>query len=299
MKKLRIAAVLFLALLFTSCQSTYPAVTIALLGDLMIGRGMDPKPDSLAILTPYLSSSDLVLANLESPLTSEPPVQSSAYNLCTSSSRAHLLASWGLDLLSIANNHQYDCGLEGPSATRSALESVGITPIGSGMDPVRRVVNGLLLAFLAFDDVSSTLDVNSAIQEIRSERATGALVIVSVHWGMEYQGGVSDHQKSLAEQFVNAGAVLVWGHHPHVLQPVEWIETARGKALILYSLGNTLFDQVGLSDTRQSALVVITLNAQGVTKVRAVPFVIDVVESRLLVPDAETVKQIQDNIQIP
>jgi Putative enzyme of poly-gamma-glutamate biosynthesis (capsule formation) len=98
---------------------------------------------------------------------------------------------------------------------------------------------------------------------------------------------------------VNAGAVLVWGHHPHVLQPVEWIETARGKALILYSLGNTLFDQVGLSDTRQSALVVITLNAQGVTKVRAVPFVIDVVESRLLVPDAETVKQIQDNIQIP
>ena len=299
MKKLRIAAVLFLALLFTSCQSTYPAVTIALLGDLMIGRGMDPKPDSLAILTPYLSSSDLVLANLESPLTSEPPVQSSAYNLCTSSSRANLLASWGLDLLSIANNHQYDCGLEGPSATRSALESVGITPIGSGMDPVRRVVNGLLLAFLAFDDVSLTLDVNSAIQEIRSERATGALVIVSVHWGMEYQGGVSDHQKSLAEQFVNAGAVLVWGHHPHVLQPVEWIETARGKALILYSLGNTLFDQVGLSDTRQSALVVITLNAQGVTKVRAVPFVIDVVESRLLVPDAETVKQIQDNIQIP
>ena len=299
MKKLRIAAVLFLALLFTSCQSTYPAVTIALLGDLMIGRGMDPKPDSLAILTPYLSSSDLVLANLESPLTSEPPVQSSAYNLCTSSSRANLLASWGFDLLSIANNHQYDCGPEGPSATRSALESVGITPIGSGMDPVRRVVNGLLLAFLAFDDVSLTLDVNSAIQEIRSERATGALVIVSVHWGMEYQGGVSDHQKSLAEQFVNAGAVLVWGHHPHVLQPVEWIETARGKALILYSLGNTLFDQVGLSDTRQSALVVITLNAQGVTKVRAVPFVIDVVESRLLVPDAETVKQIQDNIQIP
>ena len=299
MKKLRIAAVLFLALLFTSCQSTYPAVTIALLGDLMIGRGTDPKPDSLAILTPYLSSSDLVLANLESPLTSEPPVQSSAYNLCTSSSRANLLASWGFDLLSIANNHQYDCGPEGPSATRSALESVGITPIGSGMDPVRRVVNGLPLAFLAFDDVSSTLDVNSAIQEIRSERATGALVIVSVHWGMEYQGGVSDHQKSLAEQFVNAGAVLVWGHHPHVLQPVEWIETARGKALILYSLGNTLFDQVGLSDTRQSALVVITLNAQGVTKVRAVPFVIDVVESRLLVPDAETVKQIQDNIQIP
>jgi len=299
MKNLRLAVLLTAILLFTGCQPKSPEVSIALLGDLMLGRGTDPKPDSLAILTPYLSSSDLVLANLESPLTSDPPVQSSAYNLCTSSSRANLLASWGFDLLSIANNHQYDCSPEGPAATRSALESVGITPIGSGMDPVQRVVNGLPLAFLAFDDVSSTLDVNSAIQKIRSEQASGALVIVSVHWGMEYQGGASDRQKSLAEQFVNAGAVLVWGHHPHVLQPVEWIETARGKALILYSLGNTLFDQVGLSDTRQSALVVITLNAQGVTKVRAVPFVIDVVESRLLVPDAETAKQIQETIQIP
>lgn len=265
----------------------------------MLGRGTDPKPDSLAILTPYLSSSDLVLANLESPLASDPPVQSSAYDLCTSSSRANLLASWGFDLLSIANNHQYDCGPEGPAATRSALESVGITPIGSGMDPVRRVVNGLPLAFLAFDDVSSTLDVNSAIQQIRAERAGGASVIVSVHWGMEYQGGASDRQKSLAGQFVNAGAVLVWGHHPHVLQPVEWIETARGKALILYSLGNALFDQVGLSDTRQSAMVVISLNAQGVTKVRAVPFVIDVVESRLFVPDAGIAKQIQESLQLP
>jgi poly-gamma-glutamate synthesis protein (capsule biosynthesis protein) len=299
MKKLRLAAVLLLALLFTGCQTKSPAVTIALLGDLMLGRGTDPKPDSLAILAPYLSSSDLVLANLESPLSSDPPVQSSAYDLCTSSSRAHLLASWGFDLLSIANNHQYDCGPEGPSATRSALESVGITPLGSGMEPVRRVVNGLPLAFLAFDDVSSALDVNSAIQEIRSERASGASVIVSVHWGMEYQGGASDRQKSLAEQFVNAGALLVWGHHPHVLQPVEWIQTTRGKALILYSLGNALFDQVGLSDTRLSALVVITLNAQGVTRVHAVPFVIDVVESRLLVPDAGTAKQIQENLKIP
>jgi len=299
MDKLRLAVLLTAILLFTSCQPKSPAVNIALLGDLMLGRGTDPKPDSLAILDPYLSSSDLVLANLESPLSSDPPMQSSAYNLCASASRAKLLAGWGFDLLSIANNHRNDCSPQGPAATRSALESVGITPIGPGMDPVRRVVNGLHLAFLAFDDVSSALDESSALQAIRSERASGALVIVSVHWGMEYQGGASDRQRSLAEQFVNAGALLVWGHHPHVLQPAEWIETAWGKALIFYSLGNTLFDQVGLSDTRQSALGLITLNAQGVTRVLAVPFVIDVAESRLLVPDAGTAKQIQENLRLP
>jgi len=299
MKKNCLAAVLFLALLFTGCQPADPAVTIALLGDLMIGRGTDPKPDSLKILAPALSTSDLVLANLESPLVSGPPVLGSTYNLCASSSRANLLAAWGFDLLSIANNHQYDCSPKGPAATRAALESVGITAIGPGMDPVRWVVHGLPLAFLAFDDVSSALDENSAIQQIRAEQASGALVIVSVHWGMEYQGGASDRQKSLAQQFANAGAVLVWGHHPHVLQPIEWIGTARGKALILFSLGNALFDQVGLSDTRRSALVVVSLNARGVTRARAVPFVIDVVESRLRVPDAETSNQIQQIIHIP
>ena len=299
MKKLRLAVLLIAVLLFTGCQPKSPAVSIALLGDLMLGRGTDPKPDSLAILAPYLSSSDLVLANLESPLAFDPPVQSSAFNLCASASRAKLLAGWGFDLLSIANNHRYDCSPQGPAATTSALESVGITPIGPGMDPVRRVVNGLHLALLAFDDVSSALDESSALQAIRSERASGALVIVSVHWGMEYQGGASDRQRSLAEQFVNAGALLVWGHHPHVLQPAEWIETPRGKALILYSLGNTLFDQGGLSETRRSALAVVTLNAQGVTRVWAVPFVIEVGESRLFVPDAQTAKQIRENIQIP
>jgi len=265
----------------------------------MLGRGTDPQPDSLAILTPDLSSSDLVLANLESPLASGPPVPTSTYNLCASSAKADLLAGWGIDLLSIANNHQFDCNAEGPAGTRTALEAVGITPIGPGVDPVQRVVNGLPLAFLAFDDVSSPLDEYSAVQAIRLARASGAVVIVSVHWGMEYQGGASDRQKSLARQFADAGATLVWGHHPHVLQPAEWIESAQGKALVFFSLGNALFDQGGLSNTRQSAMVVVTLNAQGVTKVRAIPFVIDVFESRLLAPDAETVKHIQDNLQIP
>ena len=299
MKKLFIPGFLFLALLFTSCQPEPATVTLAFLGDLMLGRGTDPTPDSLAILAPDLSSSDLVLANLESPLTTNPPQQSSAYNLCSSSTRANLLAGWGFDLLSIANNHRYDCGPEGPADTRSALQAVGITPIGPGMDPVLRVVNGLRVVFLALDDISSKLDESSALQEIRSERASGALVIVSIHWGLEYQGGPSDRQISLANQFVNAGAVLVWGHHPHVLQPAEWKETAQGKSLVLYSLGNTLFDQGGLSDTRTSALVVVSLDAQGVTKARAVPFCIDVSSSSLIHPDAATASKIMGQIRLP
>jgi poly-gamma-glutamate synthesis protein (capsule biosynthesis protein) len=300
MKYVRVPGLFFLALLFTSCQPKSPTVTLALLGDLMLGRGLDPNSNSLAILTPDLSAADLVLANLESPLAPNPPVTSSAYDLCTSSTRAKLIAAWGFDLLSIANNHKYDCGPEGPTNTRSALQAAGITSIGPGMEPVLREINNLPLAFLAFDDVSSPLDENSAVQAIHSAHASGAVVIVSIHWGMEYQGGASDRQKSLAQQFVDAGAALVWGHHPHVLQPCEGCQTSHGtRAVILYSLGNALFDQGGLSDTRQSALVMVTLNAQGVTDFRAVPFVIDVIESRVVQPNAETAAKIRTRLNLP
>jgi hypothetical protein len=68
---------------------------------------------------------------------------------------------------------------------------------------------------------------------------------------------------------------------------------------VLYSLGNALFDQPGLADTRQSALVLVTLDTRGVQSARAVPFVIDVPVSRLVAPDAETAKQIHLNLGLP
>ncbi len=282
----------------------------------MLGRGVDPKPASLAYLTSDLSAADLALANLESPLAPVLPASDSTYNLCASSARADLLPAWGLDLVSLANNHANDCALsaveelalsaaEGQFQTRSGLEAAGIASIGPGMEPVYREVHGIRLAFLAFDDVSSPLDENVAMQAIRSARETDALVIVSIHWGMEYQAGASDRQISLAQQFADAGAALVWGHHPHVLQPAAWInppaglEPAGGSTLVLYSLGNALFDQVGLEDTRLSALALVTLDAEGVIGVRLVPFEIDIVNSRLVQPDAETEEKIRDRLDLP
>jgi poly-gamma-glutamate capsule biosynthesis protein CapA/YwtB (metallophosphatase superfamily) len=278
-----------------------------LLGDASLGRGVFPMASSLAYLTPDLSGADLALANLESPLTrggDRLVVPTAGYDLCASSLYADLLTAWGLDLLSLANNHRDDCAPNGVTQTQSALAAAGLTGIGSGAEPVVRQINGLRLAFFAFDDVSSPLDVDAAVRAIRSARADGMLVIVSVHWGMEYQGGASDRQKSLARQFAQAGAALVWGHHPHVLQPAEWIyppagsEPAGGSTLVLYSLGNALFDQGGLADTRQSALVLVTLDADGVKKVEAVPFEIDVVHSLLVAPDEETAEGILEKLHV-
>jgi poly-gamma-glutamate capsule biosynthesis protein CapA/YwtB (metallophosphatase superfamily) len=123
--------------------------------------------------------------------------------------------------------------------------------------------------------------------------------VVSIHWGAEYQGGASDRQKSLAAQFAEAGASLIWGHHPHVLQPASWIETSQGKTLVLFSLGNALFDQDGMEDTRQSAMVLVSLNTNGITSVRSFPFLIDIGDSRVVLPDPENAVKIKDRINIP
>jgi poly-gamma-glutamate capsule biosynthesis protein CapA/YwtB (metallophosphatase superfamily) len=292
---------IILLLLLVSCQPEASVVTLALLGDLMIGRSIDPGPASFSYLTPELQPADLSLANLESPLANAPPPlgTGAGYNLCALAPRANSLAAWGLDMLSLGNNHRLDCNPEGPYETVSILTNLGISPVVTDSKPVNREIHGLKLAFLAFDDVLAPMDVAAATQAIQSARVEGAVVVVSVHWGMEYQGSASDRQKALAQQFAEAGAALIWGHHPHVLQPAVWIPTARGKTLVLFSLGNALFDQAGLPDTRQSALVLVGLDAYGVRSARAVPFEIDVARSLIVQPDAQIVQYILNKINLP
>ena len=301
MTRLRALCLLLALFLLAACLPARRTVTLALLGDLMIGRSVDPQPDSLSFLTPELKAADLSLANLESPLSSRLPDWQPAYSLCADAARASLLSAWGLDLLSLANNHNLDCGLAGAGmpGTAKVLASAGLTPVGPGFQPVFRQVNGQRLAFLAFDDVSSPLDEGRAIQEIRLAQEGGALVIVSVHWGMEYQSGPSARQKALAQQFAEAGAALIIGTHPHVLQPAAWLPTTRARTLVLYSLGNALFDQPGLPDTRQSALLLVRLDASGVQDVRVLPFLIDVSRSLIIQPDAQTARLIQARLALP
>jgi poly-gamma-glutamate synthesis protein (capsule biosynthesis protein) len=257
-------------------------VTIALLGDVMLGRDVHPSMETFAYLEPYFRSTDLVAANLESPLTSAPAQTGSPYVLCAPPEHARVLAEAGFDLLSLANNHILDCGEQGLLDTQSALAGSGLDYVGPGLEPEYRQVNGLRLAFLAFD-ATGEFDLEIARGAVRAAHETGVVVIVSIHWGAEYQSGASQVQKEIAAQLAEAGAALIWGHHPHVLQPAEWI--GEDRALVFYSLGNALFDQHGLANTRQSALALVRLDSTGIMDYRAIPFLIDVPNSRVVEAD--------------
>jgi poly-gamma-glutamate synthesis protein (capsule biosynthesis protein) len=277
-------AAAFLTLALLGCQiaqpTPAPVVTLALLGDVMLGRSVRPTSETFAYLEPFLTSADLVLANLESPLTESPVETKSDYALCAPPENVKYLVEAGFDLLSLSNNHRLDCGTKGLLETQSVLTNAGLDFIDA--EPVYHSVNGMHLAFLAFD-ATTQFDGESAVQSVQLARATGAIVIVSMHWGAEYQSGASTSQKQIAEQLSEAGAALIWGHHPHVLQPAEWIND--GQTLVLYSLGNALFDQHGLENVRRSALVLVTLDSDSVAEFKVIPFVIDVPNSRVTMPE--------------
>jgi poly-gamma-glutamate synthesis protein (capsule biosynthesis protein) len=256
-----------------------PSVTLALLGDVMLGRDIHPGAETFAYLEPFLTSADLVLANLESPLTTAPVQTKSPYALCARPENVKYLADAGFDLLALANNHHLDCGPAGLIETQRTLTDAGLGFIGPDPEPVYRSINGIRLASLAFDAIGK-FDLEAAVRAVQSARESGALVVVSMHWGMEYQAGAATGQKRIAQALGDAGAVLIWGHHPHVLQPTEWIND--GKTLLFYSLGNTLFDQYGLEATRRSALVFVILDSKGIREFSVVPFLIDYRNSRVV-----------------
>jgi len=262
-------------------------ITLALMGDVMLGRGVAQAHDggtwsaALADLTPTLQSADLTLANLESPLAREVPtsvaqaVAAGEYNLCAPAISAYALTSAGLDVLSLANNHADDCGAGGLDESRSILYQAGLTPLLPG-EPLHLTINSIQLILLAYDDISHPLDIETAAAQVRAARLEGAMVLVSIHWGAEYHPGPSRRQQAIALVLIKAGASILLGHHPHVLQPVELDQDgAFGPTLVAYSLGNALFDQVSPPDARRSAVLLVTLDAHGVQDVQIVPIQID------------------------
>jgi poly-gamma-glutamate capsule biosynthesis protein CapA/YwtB (metallophosphatase superfamily) len=275
--------VLFIIYPFIPPQKT-PGVSLAFLGDVMLGRGVaaaHPTGDwaaAFSSLEPELSDTDLVLANLESPLTDNPSmVPVGGYDLRASPDSVQALVAANMDVLSLANNHRLDGGQAGLDETLEVLNANDMQALLTGERAWTTSIQGIKLSFLAYDCTSSTFDVEKAKQDIALARSTGAFVVVSLHWGGEYRGAPEPGQIALAQALVDAGAGLIWGHHPHVLQPLAWMDSSAQphRALIAYSLGNALFDQPAPPDASRGAVLLVTLDQQGIRSVRAVPFDID------------------------
>jgi len=289
-----------------------PTLTLALVGDVMLGRGVAQALDgdwvaAFAEVRPWLAEADgstdlaevLAFANLESPLTTVPFSPSvliggdegGAYDLRAPPEAVVALEDAGFDVVSLANNHVLDAGETGARETVNTLRAVGIVPLVSqgvgtlvnretgaspGWSPAHQSSNYQstnlpIYQVLAFDDSVTPLDVGAAVEAVAAAAEQADLVLVSIHWGGEYQAAPCSRQQAIARALAGAGARLIVGHGPHVLQRVEWV----GETLVAYSLGNFLFDQPYPADCRWGAILRVTLRGDRIVAVEAVPTVVE------------------------
>jgi poly-gamma-glutamate synthesis protein (capsule biosynthesis protein) len=170
--------------------------------------------------------------------------------------------------------------------TLANLKGKGIAPVGGGVDlataraPVVIERNGVRFAFLGYDDVSSSfygataslpgtapLSAANLIQDIATAKAVADVVIVLPQWGAEYTPTPTLRQTDLARVAIEAGADVVGGNHPHVVQGVEWFE----EGFVAYALGNFVFDQDWSIETQQGAVLEATFSGSRLIGVRLVP----------------------------
>jgi poly-gamma-glutamate synthesis protein (capsule biosynthesis protein) len=274
-----------------------PAARLQLgaVGDVLFGRYLETAEgtqyravtstaEPFAAVDPLLERIDVLFGNLETPVM-EPPAELRAYANRTfraDPGKAGVLARAGFDVVSLANNHVLNLGWPGATRSRFHLQGAGVATVGAGetladaLQPTVVERHGLRLAFVAvtlhnndraaagpggavaYVHESQWRDL--VLPAVRAARALPAVdfVIASVHWGREFAPHPQPEQRELGHLLVDAGADVVLGHHPHVIQDIE----RYGRAVIAYSLGNFLFDQPPPT-RRQTLLLQVALQRLG------------------------------------
>lgn len=253
--------------------------TIILGGDIMLNQ-IPAKSNPLAALKPIFNTADIAIANLEIPLTraNTPTPYKTAEELkkrtqyILKADPEHILGmrDAGLDMVSLANNHVMDYGVRGLNEMIGILERHQIPYAGAGPDlaaarAVASIYPVTLASALAFVGTPNMTKLGPACESrpglhalifggaiskeskeylenwISGQRDGEEIFIVALHWGLEKQTVPTSYQVALARACIDAGADVVWGHHPHVLQGAELY---KGKP-ILYSMGNLISRKEG------------------------------------------------------
>lgn len=278
----------------------------------MLGRSVGVRLEAegaevaFAHVRDILADAGIAVANLESAVGVAGTPAAKAYTFRAPPVAVDALAHAGIDLVSLANNHTLDYGPESLEETRALLRDRGILVAGAGPDreaahaPAVIERDGLTIAFLAYASVAvegtgfdpstwtatedspgvAWLDIPTMAADIEAARRNADLVVVLLHFGIEWALEPSDAQREQARAAIDAGATLVVGSGPHVLQEVE----AYGDGLIAYSLGNFVFD--GFWDpANDSAILLVELTPAGIAAYELVP--VTIVEGIPTLPDPD------------
>jgi poly-gamma-glutamate synthesis protein (capsule biosynthesis protein) len=220
-----------------------------------------------------VTSADYAMINLEAALAG-PDSGYTGYPLFNSpDSLAEAIKNAGFDLVTNANNHILDRGYSGAMRTLDILRQNGLDTIGVNKSqqekdtPLIKDIRGVKVGFLAYGyDTNgiplpsdkpyfyNLLDEEIILNDIKAMRPQVDILVLSLHWGVEYSPYPTEKQTDMARKFFTQGADVIFGGHPHVLQPAEIMTINGHKKFIVYSMGNCLGDQNGVE--RNSGVIV-------------------------------------------
>jgi poly-gamma-glutamate capsule biosynthesis protein CapA/YwtB (metallophosphatase superfamily) len=256
-------------------------ISILAVGDIMLGRYVETLMNvngddyPFANLEGFINDQYIVFANFEGPIvTSHVQTPDFTTSFDFHPRMAQVIADQGFNLVSLANNHTLDKGLENFEQTMVYLTEAGVNSIGHAREEslnytYETEIEGQKFKFLAFNEavnpIFSLENAISATNEAAKDEET--FVAVSLHWGIEYQLLSAEFQQDIAHQLIDAGADLIIGHHPHVTQEVEVYQDK----MIFYSLGNFIFDQYFSQDTQEGLAFEMTLTPQGDLNYELIP----------------------------
>lgn len=256
-----------------------PVCRLGLLGDVVLAGAAPPSLGPLRA-----AAADLTIANLEGiPAAAEGPA-AGRFDFRFPAARLDALRNAGIDVVSLANNHAADAGLDAIPAGRAAIEQAGLGVVGAGanvhdaLEPWRGVAAGLLLSVfgacavaapaagestpgvLALPDHADVLE-----RAVAAEHAAGRVVVVIVHWGDEYVARVNDDQRRWARRLADCGAAVIAGAGPHVVQRTD----LHAGAVIANSLGNAIYPPA-LAPAGSGATWQLTIDAAGTVRAQSI-----------------------------
>ena len=211
-----------------------------------------------------IEGADISFINQETPMSTD--MEYSSYpHFNTPRDLAHDIIEAGFDVVNLATNHMLDAYSDGLKSTIEFWNTLPVTTIGGYLDrsdyETVRIIekDGIRIGFLSFtystngrrlasgyDIVIPYIDRAEIAERVNAAKEVSDVLIVSMHWGSEYKFKPNTEQKDLASMMAGLGVDVIIGHHPHVLQPIEWIESPNGdghKMLCVYSLGNLAAEQ--------------------------------------------------------
>ncbi|MCC6405457.1 MAG: CapA family protein [Candidatus Yanofskybacteria bacterium] len=267
--------------------------TLLFVGDIMLSRSVGERMAALndwqwpfGGIASVTQSANVAFANLETTISERGVKGGCGYCFRADPRALEGLSAAGFDVLSVANNHMWDYGPDAFADTLQYLAVNNISSVGGGrtlaeaQGPVMRTAGDVRVAYLAYTDLlpaSACATVERAgvncfddarmRADIARARGMADVVVVSFHTGTEYKPEHNMVQERIYHAAVDAGADLVIGHHPHVVQDMEQYRTG----WIVYSLGNFVFDQTFSVATMQGAMLEVVLQDKAVASVQLIP----------------------------